>query len=139
MSFDKTFDHTGGVYFDCIIYIYICTWGQASISRTTISSVVSDCVHTEQSVGPNKHCICLLAPVIIPTSALHIANATRKKWTHLQRGDMRACSSSKVGKPTSHESLHCTMQLFCGKGRTSGLETCACHPNDINRDAEHHT
>ena len=72
---------------------------------------VSDCVNTELSVGAPG----FLAPGI--TQHLHttVQIPYEDEWTHLQRGGTRACSRSTASKPTSHERLHCTMQLPDGK------------------------
>ena len=94
-------------------YTYVLR-GKAALLRTTLSPAVSGCANTQPSVGPN-HCAGLLAAVIIQHLQSIVQIPYEEEWTHLQRGDMRACSRITVSKPTSHERLHWTMQLPDGK------------------------
>ena len=85
-------------------YTYVLR-GKAALLRTTLSPAVSGCANTQPSVGPN-HCAGLLAAVIIQHLQSIVQIPYEEEWTHLQRGDMRACSRITVSKPTSHERLH---------------------------------
>ena len=102
------------------VYMLYVLRGQAALLRTTLFPAVSDCANTERSVGPNQ-CACSLASVI--TQHLHnivVQIPYEEERTSLQRGNMRARSRSTESKPTSHQHLHCTMQLPGGKkGRTA--------------------
>ena len=84
-------------------YTYVLR-GKAALVRTNLSPAVSHCANTERSGGLN-HCACLLSPVI--TQYLHsiVQIPYKEEWTHLQLGDMRACSRSTAS--SRHRSNAC--------------------------------
>ena len=121
-------------------YTYICTSRPSrTIPDNSLSCSFRLGSNTELIVRPN-HCACSLASVI--TKHLHriVQILNEEEWTHLHRGDMRACSRRTVSKPTRHQRLHRTMQLPDEeKKRTSSLETCARYFDDTNRNPDHRT